>query len=230
VNLIAKGGILAAAAAFLAWSGRDYDELSRLKSDETRALTPVWTIPLAEIQQRQSVSFEFSWPSDPQWQRIAERWESPGFFVACFSTPSDPGVESAGLPLKPLECRDFREGIQLPTLEREPLVGYPELIPGVAWHTQFSGLQFKADPGNRLRVEALLPKGQSLPPGILAIGPYLRGGLVKDMMVGRVVGGWVAFGKAVLGCILMAAFLVMAVLRLAKGEAKDRPKDFQPAS
>ena len=68
------------------------------------------------------------------------------------------------------------------------------------------------------RAEIVLPKGQSLPPGILAVGPYVRGGLVKDMMIGRVAVGWVAQGKAVLGCLLLVVVLVKLYLDRGKGK------------
>jgi hypothetical protein len=209
VKRLLKGGLIAAAVAFLAWSGWDYFTLSQIQSDEARALTPIWTISHREISRRQSVSFEFSWPSDVQSQRIAKRWESPSFYIACFKPAADPKAAYVGIPWRPLECRVFRDGAVIPTVERENLITYPEFVPGVAWHTQFPGLEFRAEPGNHVRIEVLLPKDQTLSPGILAVGPSLRAGLVKDLMVGRVVNGWIALGKAVLGFLLLVAALVL---------------------
>jgi hypothetical protein len=220
---LAKGSLSAAGIVLLAWSAWDYGTVSQLQSDEARALTPSWTVSHREIQRLQSVSFEFRWPTDVQWQRIAERWESPPFYIACFKPAADPNGASVGIPWRPLECRVLRGGAEIPTVEREHLMTYPHFVPGVAWLTEFQGLVFRAEPGDPLRVEIVLPKDQALPPGILAVGPYLRGGLVKDMMIGRVVIGGIAQAKAVLGCLLLIIVVVMVYLDRGKGKRNVSP-------
>ena len=207
-----KPALIAAAGPFLIWGGHDYYQLQSFQSDLTRALTPVRTLSLSEVQQRQTASIEFSWPSDPQWQRISERWESPKFFLAGFKLPQDPKGEYVRLPVDPLSLKVFRDGIEVTPLPWSELCTYPEFVPGAAYLTSFSGLLFRAEPGARLRIEATCPKGQSLPEGLLATGPYLRGGLVKDAMIEGLVRSSIANGKIGIAVVLIAVTLLLVYL------------------
>ena len=118
---------------------------ARERADIDRALTPLVSVPLEQLQSPTGRALDVSIPNDAQWKRIAERVGSPTFLLVPASERSDQTYAPSQIGLS---LRLRRNGNDVVLTE----ITTPESYRINRYTT--NGFKFVADPGDLVNIEA----------------------------------------------------------------------------
>jgi hypothetical protein len=79
--------------------------IARERADIDRALTPLVSVPLEQLQTPAGRTLDVSIPNDDQWKRIAKRVGSPSFLLVPASTRTEPSDQTYAIFLSALAGR-----------------------------------------------------------------------------------------------------------------------------
>lgn len=142
-------------------------------NDAAFAFTPVYQIPLPELQQNRSLDRSFSIPAGDRWKRLFRAWGNPGYVVTAIS--SDQGttycLERLGIDVEVI----VGSGLSQALPATDPLYAHrAECLP--------IGVKFEANADEPVTLK-VTTRASSLPPGYLSINAYWKSD-VKDKLVG----------------------------------------------
>jgi hypothetical protein len=135
--------------AFLAVFPLMQTKAARERADIDRALMPLLSVPLEQLQVPGGRTFDMRIPNDDQWNRVAKRLGSPSLFLLVAASA---GGETRERMFPPpdvgLSARVWRNGTEV------TLVATSDTPDGYSARAATNGSKFKASPADRLSISA----------------------------------------------------------------------------
>jgi hypothetical protein len=193
--------------AFLAVYPLTRTATARERADIDRAVTPLLSLPLEQLQTPTGRTFEVSIPNDDQWKRIAKWVGSPSFLIVLASAPSE---------LSDYTYSPSRIGLSL-RLRRN---GNEVVSTGITTSESYTirryttdGFKFVADPGDLVNIEARIGAPSVPLRAVLLVVPNWGGrvsGWAEGAGLAAVIRPFLALASVVVGIVFLWCAITIA--------------------
>jgi hypothetical protein len=134
--------------AFLAVFPLMQTKAARERADIDRALAPLLSVPLEQLQVPGGRTFDVRIPNDDQWNRVAKRLGSPSFLLVAASAMGETRQQMFPPPDVGLSPRVWRNGTEV------ALVTTSDTPEGYSVRAATNSSKFKASPADRISISA----------------------------------------------------------------------------
>jgi hypothetical protein len=173
---------------------------ARERADIDRALTPLVSVPLEQLQTPDGRTFDVRIPNDDQWKRIAKRVGSPSFLVVPASARSGPRDQTYAPSGIGLSLRLRRNGTDVVLTA----ITTPESYTINRYTTD--GFKFVAGPGDLVNIRARIAAPNVPTPAVLLVVPSWGGrvsGWAEGAGIDAVIRPFLALASVVVGIVLL---------------------------